>query len=184
MKKTISLLAVIAASMLSTGAMADAYVSGAVGSAKLNIDCEGTTKCDTSDTSYKLVGGYRFGNGFAGEIGFHNFGTMKATALGVDLTAKASAVTVAAAYQVDVTDSWGLVGRLGVANVKSKVIGTMGTVTESIKDTKTNAYFGIGANYKLTNELRVELAVDSTKAEIDGEKASVRSVNLGLNYSF
>ncbi len=179
-----SLSALLACALMSGAALADTYVGGSVGTSHLSMDCAGTTSCDNNDTSYKLVGGYRFGNGLAAELGFHGFGTAKASVSGVDVSAKATAVTLAAVYQIDVSDTWGLVGRLGVASVKAKVSGSMGGASASVKDTNTNAYYGLGVNYKLTNELRVELAADSTKAEIDGEKATVRSYNLGLTYSF
>lgn len=182
--RALGLAAAVALSALCSSAMADAYVGGSLGSSHLSLDCTGTTTCDNTGSAYKFIGGYRFGNGFAGELGFHDFGKATATVSGVDLTAKATAITLAAAYQANLSDDWGLVGRLGVASVRAKISGALGGVSSSVKDTKTNAYFGLGVNYKLTSDLRVELGADSTKAEIDGDKATVRAYSLGLNYSF
>ena len=68
MKKYLVFLMLLATTLISTAARAQAYVSTDAGFSHLDIDCNGLSCCSQNSTTYKIIGGYRFGYGFAGEV--------------------------------------------------------------------------------------------------------------------
>lgn len=178
-------LAFAAASFFSTGAMAQAYVSGAAGVSRLNIDCEGAARCDTSGTAAKLTAGYQFGNGFAAEIGYMSFGEAKAADPGMSAKVKADGLAVGAAYRAALANDWGMSVRLGVINMKTRISASVdGLGSGSDSDTNAKPYFGFGVDYALSKNFKVEAGADFSRAEYDGEKASARAFTVGVRFDF
>ncbi len=184
-KQAIILAALIGAASAQAQSSDKFYVTGAVGTTHLNLDCEGAPSCDTSDTGGKLVGGYKFGNGFSAELGYVNFGKSK-LAGGADwISVKVSAITLGGAYALPLNNDWGLNLRLGVAQVKTKAdsfITGYGSGTGSRND--TNVYAGIGASYAISPAVKLELGIDSTKAGDADGGGNVRLISLGATFAF
>jgi OOP family OmpA-OmpF porin len=163
---------------------APAYVTVAGGVSHLNIDCAGTTACDSNGSGLKVVGGYSFGNGFSIEAGYIGFGKFKAAVGTTGLTAKPTAVLVGGAFAVPMSTDWGFNARLGVAQVKTKIDAFVGSATGSDSESKAKVYAGVGVTYALNNSVKLELAVDSTNVEYAGEKGAVRLISLGATFAF
>ena len=182
MKKFVTRIAVLSAGwLMCSGALAQGYVGVASGTSKMDLDCAGAAVCDESGSAAKLVGGYEFSPGWAGELGFVDFGKTKAADSGVSVSIKAQAVTFGVAYQAQFNPQWGLNLRLGAAQVRAKgSVAGLGSVT----DTTTKPYVGVGLNYALSPKVRIELGADFTKGEIEGAKADVHAVTLGAKFSF
>ena len=184
MKRIAFALLALSTSLVCGTAFAQAYVAGAVGSAKADIDCAGTLSCDNTSTGFKLIGGYKFTPNIAGELSYFDFGKAKARVnvppvADLEMTAKAFALGVA--FSGNFNDAFYGVARLGVASVKAEIT-VVGVGSDS--DTKAQPYFGLGVGYRLSKTLSVDLAADFSKAEYAGEKADVRMISLGLNYAF
>jgi OmpA-OmpF porin, OOP family len=185
MKKIAIALAAVAASLISTGAMAQAYVSGAVGQGHTNVDCSGTTSCSNNGTAYRLIGGYGFSNGLAAELGYLSFGKAEASVSGVSAELKAKAVTLGVAFRAKVASDWELGARVGVASVKTTISGSVaGFGSGSDSQTKAQPYVGIGAGYALTKNLTLEASADFSRAQYEDEKADVRALMVGARYTF
>jgi hypothetical protein len=185
MKKIALTLIAASATLLSTGAFAQGYVSAAVGQSKVDLGCSGAETCDSTGTAFKLVGGYPLGNGWAGELGYINFGKAKAADAGDSLELKANAITLGAAYQFQFSPAFGANFRLGVGAIKTKASATLaGIGSGSESETKAKPYFGLGLNYALSKTTKLELGADFTKAEIEGEKEDVRAVTFGVRFDF
>jgi OmpA-OmpF porin, OOP family len=184
MKKLAIALATAAATVLSTGAMAQAYVGAGVGAANIDIDCEGADSCDNSSTGGKVYGGYNFGNGFGAEVGYISFGEASASVEGISAKAKVNGFTVGVAYRAALGPNWGLTTRLGVASLKTKISASAFGFTGSDDETHTGPYFGIAGDYALTQNLKLEVSADFSKAKYDSEKANVRTVNVGVRFDF
>jgi opacity protein-like surface antigen len=184
MKKFAITVAAAAASLLSTGAMAQVYVSGAAGMGHVSMDCSGIASCDNSDLAVKFTGGYTFGSGFSAELGYIAFGKASASDAGVSGDLKADAFTLGVAYQLPLNDSWGVNFRLGAASVKAKASATDGVTSASDSETNTAPYYGLGLNFALTKNTKFDLGADFSRAELGGEKANVRAVTFGLRHDF
>jgi len=194
MKRTALSIAAMAL-MLSSAAFAQGYVGVAGGPSKIDVDCAGTTTCDTTSTGWKLFGGYKFTPNWAAEVGYFDFGKAKFT--GSDVTTgnvtadvKGSGLGVGVALSGEFAPSWTGVARLGVASVKAKVSATAtgGTLvpagTSSDSETSTNAYFGVGIGYLISKNMSIDGAIDFSRGKWQGEKADVRLVSIGLTVGF
>lgn len=187
MKK--QLVAAAAALLLSSGAFAQAYAVVSVGNGKLNLDCAGATTCDKSDTAFKLLGGYKFAPNFGAEIGFFDFGKAKAADATTTGEVKNSAFGGGVAFMQDIAPNWNFVGRIGLAQVKTKITGTVaGVGSGSDSDNNMALYGGLGVGYKVTPAVSVDAAWDFSKSKYDKNGAStsgsINVLSVGLTFSF
>lgn len=155
-----------------------------LGQGHLNVDCTGVQTCDKNAPGGKAMFGHAFGNGFALEGGYTNFGKFRASQGAVGLNGRPEALSLSGAYTANLSPEWGLVGRLGVARVRTKVNAEVGTLTGSSSENSTQPIAGLAVNYALTPSTRVELGVDATRAQIQGERSNVRLVTLGARMAF
>jgi hypothetical protein len=184
----------LAALALAAGAQAQSTRSGSnaehnygllsLGQGHLNADCTGVQTCDRNAFGGKAMFGHAFGNGFALEGGYTNFGKFRASQGAVGLSGRPEALSLSGAYTANLTPDWGLVGRLGVARVRTKVNAEVGALAGSSSESKTQPIAGLAVNYALTPSTRVELGVDATRAQIQGERSNVRMVSLGARMAF
>ncbi|KQV91819.1 MULTISPECIES: outer membrane beta-barrel protein [unclassified Roseateles] len=183
-KQTIVLAALLAATAAHAESQAHGYIGTAGGVSHANLDCTGSTSCDTSDTGAKLVGGYNFGNGFSLEAGYIAFGKFKAADATMSVAIKPTALMLGAAFALPLSTDWGMNVRLGVAQVKTQASATLGTLSGSDSESKAKVYAGLGLTYAITQSVKLELGVDSTQAQFAGEKGTLRLVSLGAIFAF
>lgn len=183
--KKIQLAVAAAALTLSFGAMAQsAYVSGGLGLGYVDA-CDNTPNCDDSSTAFKLVGGYDFGSGLAAEIGYIDFGKAHLSDFGISADLKVSGPTFGIALNAPLSSAAALNMRLGIANLKTKISATVsGFGSASDSETNTVPYFGVGLNFGVTSNVRLELGADFSRGEIAGEKADVRALTVGMRVKF
>jgi OOP family OmpA-OmpF porin len=179
-KQAILLAALIGAA----SAQAQVYGTVAGGATHINVECTGATNCDSSDTGIKLVAGYDLGNGFSIEGGYMTFGKARASDGNLSATLKPTAFVLAGAYAIPFSPEWGMNVRLGIAQVKTKISAALGTLNGSDSESKASVYVGVGATYAISKTVKLELALDSTKAEYAGEKGNVQLVSIGATFAF
>lgn len=170
-------------------ASAQVYVGGNIGPSHVSADCSGTVSCDKSDTGYKLTVGYHLNPVAALEASYVDFGKLKVSAYDdfgrlIHGDIKADGVLLAAAFRHHATPAVSLVGRLGLAVLKSKVSARLGGASASEDHDSTKPYVGLGAEYALNKQLSLAAGADFTRVEIEGEGASVRLLSVGLQYAF
>ena len=173
---------------VSGSAFAQGYVGVAAGSARLNVDCTGTTSCSGSDTGMKLFGGYRFSPGFAAELVYADFGKAKATvgtgAGAVTGSIKSSLIGIGVAASSNFTADWSGVARVGVGRVKADVNGTGFGVSASTSDTSTQAYVGLGLGYAVSKTVSLDAGFDFSRSKFAGESGGLRLFSVGATFSF
>lgn len=163
----------IAVSLLASVSHASPYVSISAGSSTVDA-CEGAANCDDGSTGFKLLGGYKFNPNLAVEGGYFDFG--KASAAGN--TFKVNGFGIGGAFHYDVNSDFGVVARLGVANVKGEASAS------SSSETSSQLYGGLGLGYKVAPNWSVDAAYDFSKAEFSGEKFNVHMFSVGLTFAF
>lgn len=183
------LLTALAALTLSAAASAQPYGVVSAGVARVDVDCSGTATCDKSDTGFKLMGGYKFMPNLAAEIGYFDFGKVRASAPGINAELKNSAFGGGVAYHLDLAPSWNAVGRLGLAQVKTKISGTVaGLGSASDTDNNTALYAGLGVGYKISKTLSVDGAWDLSKSKYNkngvDESGNINMFSVGLTFGF
>lgn len=193
MKLSKLLLATGTASLLSGAALAQGtssyYLEAGVGQARASVDCAGTTVCDRSDTSLRLIAGYTLSPQWALELSFARLGRIRATAevpeVGtVQASARLRSVGIGVAGTLPLNDSVALVGRLGIASNKTSVSGSSGGTSVSDSETRTAPYVGAGLDYALSKTVSLGLSADRTEARYQGEKTSVTSFGAGVKLRF
>jgi len=185
LKNSLIAATLIASAFVSTGAMAQTYVSADVGASHASLDCTGIASCNNDGTSFKVTAGYKFGYGLAGEVGYIDFGKATASDSGIDVAIKAKAWTLGLAYELPITADLAGTARLGVASVKTRASANIaGVGSGSLEDTKTEAYYGLGANYAVAKNIKIEAGVDWSHVDFQGSTAVVRSISAGLRYEF
>lgn len=185
MNKILIAASMAAAALVSTSAMAQAYVSADVGVGHSSIDCSGIASCDKNSTSFKVTGGYKFGYGLAAEFGYIDFGKVTASDDGIGVKITAKAWTLGAAYEWPFTPEFAGVARLGIASVDTKADAYVaGEGSGSKSETKTEAYYGLGVNYAVAKNVKVQAGIDWSHAHIVDTSAVVRSITAGVRYEF
>ena len=118
---------------------------------------------------------------------FSHLEDLRAKARGVDDAGdpysgdlKSNGLLFNAALRYQAAPSVNLVGRLGLANLKTKASEGIGGGST----TSTKPYFGIGAEYELNKQLRLTAGADFTRAKFEGETSSVRLLSIGAQYDF
>jgi len=178
------LLAVTAQAQSSNADKAHAYGLLSLGQGHLNVDCSGVQRCDRNATGGKAVVGYAFGNGFSLEGGYTHFGRFHASDGPLGVSVRPEALSLGGAFTAQLGPDWGLVGRLGVARVRTKLSAEAGALSSSGSESKTQPIAGLAVNYALTPSTRVELGMDTTRAQYQGERSTVRMVSLGARMAF
>jgi len=163
----------IAVSLLAGVSYAGPYVSISAGSSTVDA-CDGVANCDDGSTGFKLLGGYKFNPNMAIEGGYFDFG--KASSQGD--TFKVNGFGVGGAFHFDVNSDFGVVARLGVANMKGEASAS------SSSETSTQLYGGFGLGYKVAPNWSVDAAYDFSKAKFDGEKVNAHLFSVGLTFAF
>lgn len=187
MALTLAALAVAAGAHAQTNTSSNqphTYGLLSLGQSRLNVDCSGVQACDKSATGGKALLGYSFGNGFALEGGYANFGKFRASTGPLSVSGKPEAVILGGAYTAALTPDWGLTGRLGAAYVRTKLHADAGVLSGSDRESKTQPIVGLALNYALTPSTRVELGIDATRADYQGERTNLRMVSLGARMAF
>jgi OOP family OmpA-OmpF porin len=169
-------------------AQAQPYVLLSAGSARLNVDCTGTTSCDSRGTGFKVMGGWKFLPSLAAEVGYFDYGKAKASAGGVTAEIATTGFGAGVAFLQDISTDWNFAGRLGVASVKTKISGTAGGASGSDSSTNTAPYAGLSIGYKLSKTVSIDAAWDLGRSKYakNGTDTSgnVNVLSLGVTMGF
>ena len=181
--------AVAVAALASPCAMAQAYLGADIGSSHFSDSgCPGGVSC--SDASWKLTGGYRFGAGWAAEIGYIDLGRTDVQAYVGPVGVNVHAITLGAAYEAAVSESWGVGARFGVAQVKtsggSAYFGGSGIPVFTVVDAQTRAtpYIGLLGTFSITPSLKLEASADWMRADLGNVNSLVSLLAVGARYEF
>lgn len=177
MKKNI-LIALIAAAAIAPAAQAQNYIGASVGQAEQKLDVTNAGSAKDSDTAYKLYGGHQFNKNIGIEAGYTHFGTAEAGAG----TAKANAIYVAATGTMQLTDSFALIGKVGVANTRT-TLAAFG-VEEKYKETKP--LIGVGATFAITPTALAVVEYEAFGKTVDEDGFNIKSnvLSAGVRFSF
>ncbi|MBL0727715.1 outer membrane beta-barrel protein [Piscinibacter sp. HJYY11] len=169
-----------AAATLSSTAMAQAYLGAAGGRGTIPVDCAGLTSCDKKGDATRFLLGYRFAPGIAVEFGVSDFGTAKQAFGSATADITVAAFTLGVAGDAPFGRWAGLTSRVGLARLKTEV--TSFGLHQS--DTNTAPYVGVGLYVAPWQNIRIELGLDMSRAELNGDKGDVRAVLLGVRALF
>ncbi len=156
------------------------FVGGSIGSAQLSEDFDGLN-IDTSSTSFRILGGWRFNDYFAVEGGYHDFGDFeqKIDVNGTRVSASLSAdgFTLGVGGYFPLGERFSVTGRFGMFywNGRAEINNVSQATPED-----NNPYFGAGISYALSDDFLV--TGDMTRYELEDAASNVFSI--GFQYRF
>jgi OmpA-OmpF porin, OOP family len=178
----------LAAALLATAGAAQAQAGGYAllggGRSDFKVDCSGTSACDKSGSALQAIGGYRFGNNWAVEGLYVNFGKATANTAGVGVEVKGTAFGAGGAVFLDLSPTWTLTGRLGLASVKLDGRARLGNIVGDVSDSSANLYTGVAVGYNFSKTLAAELGFLRTRGEIEGDKGDISALTVSARFSF
>lgn len=154
------------------------YIGGHLGQADID-------ELDEEDTSWKIVGGYRFSRNFAAEVGYIDFGKTRLSAGGEFLELKANAIEVVGVGSMPVADRFSVYGKLGVFRGEVKAnfnLPSLGLGSGTEKDTSTELTFGFGASYDATRNISVR--GEWQRYQDVGDATDIDVLSLGVLFRF
>ncbi|MEW6312941.1 MAG: porin family protein [Pseudomonadota bacterium] len=161
------ILAVAIAGMIAAplAMAADAGWYAGAGIGQTSTSGAGLTK--TSDTAFRLLGGYKYNQNLAAEIEYVNLGSIQYQSLSL-FDVKSSGFGIAAVGTLPLQNNFALYGRLGITSIKSDVSPTAvivatGEVVSS--NTHTGMTYGIGGEYAFSPTAAVRFGYDNYKID-------------------
>lgn len=146
-------------------------------------------------TSWKATLGYQLDDHFAveasyidvGKISYHATGMLGAFPVSGSEVVSAKLWNWSGVAKYDLTESFSLMGKLGVASFKSSSQpgGTLAPAFAAMKlaGSKTDVSYGIGAGYQLTPSLALRMDWDRISTGISAQKQlSIYSAGLAFNF--
>lgn len=149
---------------------------------------------DSSDTGYKLFGGYKFNRNFTLEAGYFDLGRFGFSATTVPAgtlngTIKLQGANLDAVGILPITPKFSVLGRLGMNYAGARDTfsgsGAVTVVNPNPSKRELNVKFGAGLQYDFTEALGMRL--DAERYRINdavGNKGDVDLVSVGLVYRF
>ena len=177
------------ASLASTPAFSQAYVSAGAGVSHASLDCTGTDTCDNDDMAFRLIGGYQFDNNVSAEAMYFSLGKTQATLDIYKESIETSFWGLGAAYRADFGQGWYGTVRGGAAFANSRLeVSATGMGSGSQSRDSVHAYFGLGGSYAITKNVRLDadwLITKMSFAAGDFKYTNpVHAFTLGATYGF
>ena len=173
------------------------YIGGNVGVSHANrgcgaVDVTGTSiGCDKNDTALKVYGGYQLpGTPWAAELSYVDLGHFNSSGAAGSAKAKDSYWGLGAAYRPDFGNGWGGVARLGAAyGIGKEDYNLVGGGSGSDTKHDWHPYYGLGVNYALTRNVKLEADWDNTRMStqiptFSSSTGVVNTYSLGATFGF
>ncbi len=197
MKKTVAGLAILAGSLVSAQAAAQAYVGIGVLTAQSDNAKEAGQAFwgpagggDSSSTAVKVFGGYQWPQRFGVEVGYYNLGSYDVTNGAVKTDEfTTTAFTVAGTYAVPLGQAFDLNLKAGLAftDVEYTCMVGCGGLTFSTSKTGTAGLLGIGLAWNVQKNFALRADVDyfgGVMHSVGGAQAEYDYVLFGVSGQF
>lgn len=157
-RSAIAFLALAAGTSVATPAAAQDlhrfFAGASIGQTTASDGCSGIivpgVTCNDSDTAWRILGGYQIDRNFAVELGYHDFGKVKATGFGVDGEVTANVWELVAVGTLPLRNRFSVYGKLGGYRGDTKLRSNAGF---SGSDTNTDITFGVGGRYEFSQQI-------------------------------
>jgi predicted porin len=178
-----------AATVVSGAAGAGDFSLGAgVGADRGRVECVDSFSCDSSSGHWKVFAGYRWGEAFELQAVYFDAGRFKGggtTPLGTEFGGafEVRGIGLTGGYRWAFSPSWSLVGRAGLASVRTRFDYADATVS-SVSKTNVQPLLGLGLAYAVTPAVRLSLDYDVSRFKVHTDRGSLQMLGLSAQYSF
>lgn len=161
------------------------YLGGALGQSKFKEWCDTggsttitLTSCKDTDTSWKVLGGYRFNRYIAAEATYINWGEVTAsTNTGAEVAAKQHSYGLAVVGTLPIAERFELFGKLGFVQTEQETRRITPSPLTVDRD-ETEAHYGAGVKFAFTRNWAVRGEWERT------DKLKVEILSIGAEYRF
>lgn len=172
------------------------YVGGSAGRVDARDACDGLVdvnfvgSCDSTDTGWKIFGGYQFTPNFEAEAFYADLGDTSAngTIQGLPATANVEidGFGISAIGIFPIGDKFDVLGKLGFLRWDIKSSATVGSNSASLEANGTDIMFGIGARYSFSERfaIRVEWERFNDVGDDNIGESDVDLLSAGIVWSF
>lgn len=160
------------------------YVGASAGESKFNTECRnGVTRffdCNRRDTGYKVYAGGRVNEVLGLEVGYTDFGRIRAS--GGDTNAWAIPITLTAGTPLG--SRFGIFGKVGGLYGRTDVTADPDTLFDTGHKNGWGFTYGAGMTFAITPSLQLRADVDRYKLDFVGGRKDVDMVSAGLQLRF
>jgi len=155
------------------------YVGVSAGQSKFRTSCGSVFDCDQKDSAWKVQAGGNFNQMFGIELGYTDFGNMRA--FGGDTEAKATSISLTAGVPIG---HFALFAKGGGAYGRTDVSAASGSLVATGKKSGWGSTWGVGATYAFTPNLQARVDWDRYKLDFVGGDHDVDLVSAGVQLRF
>lgn len=160
------------------------YLAASGGASIYDVDCRGSSTCDRVDRAGRAAVGLFVAPNLAIEATVVDFGSAFASRGPDSQRWRARLAGVGLAVPLDFGGPWSGLLRFGIASVHmTSDRGSAGVLVRSTGHT-AEGYAGLAVAYALTPQVALELAFDSTRAEVAGSAGRVDALTFGVQLRF
>ena len=179
-----------AAALLGAGAACGADFSVGIGAYvdRGRVDCVASFPCDRSSAGGKLFAGYRVSPEVEVQAVWFDAGRFKGgdtTPLGTAFggSFKVSGFGLTGGYRWELAPSWSLVGRAGLASVRTR-FDYANSAFGSASKTTAQPLWGLSLGYAITPSARLSVDYDATRFKVHTTHGSLQMLGVAVQYSF
>jgi hypothetical protein len=156
------------------------YVGASAGESKFRTDCGSFFDCDRKDTAWKVQAGGNFNNVFGVELGYTDFGSMRA--FGGDTEAQAANISLTAGLPLGERFSLFAKGGgvYGWTDVKASPLSSVSTGEKS----GWGSTWGVGGTFAVTRNVQLRVDWDRYKLDFVGGDHDIDFLSAGVQLRF
>jgi OOP family OmpA-OmpF porin len=162
------------------------YVGASAGESKFRTDCNRTItqfECDTKDTGFKVYSGGRINEWLGLEIGYTDFGRIKAGGGEVDTWA----VPLSLVAGIPFAERFSVFGKLGGLYGRTDVRPTFDSTIEGDGRGRKSGWgwtYGAGAAFAITPTIQIRADWDRHELDFAGGRQDVDMLSAGVQFRF
>ena len=155
------------------------YVGASAGQSKFRTDCDNIFDCDRKDSAWKVQAGGNFTNVFGLELGYTDFGRMRA--FGGDTEAKAANLSLTAGIPFD---RFAVFAKGGAVYGWTDVSASSSSLVRTGENNGWGSTWGVGASFAVTRNVQVRADWDRYKLDFVGGHHDVDFLSAGVQLRF
>jgi OOP family OmpA-OmpF porin len=156
------------------------YMGISAGESKFRTECSSLFDCDRKDTGWKVYAGGRMNEIIGIEVGYTDFGRIRA--LGGETDAWAVPITVTAG--IPIGERFSVFGKAGGLYGRTDVDAGPGTLFDTGHKSGWGWTYGVGAGFNITPTLQLRADWDRYKLDFIGGRRDVDMATAGLALRF
>jgi OOP family OmpA-OmpF porin len=156
------------------------YIGASAGESKFRTECSSLFDCDRKDTGFKVYGGGKLNDVIGVELGYTDFGKIRAS--GGDTDAWAGSLSLTAG--IPIGDRFSVFAKGGALYGRTDVRASAASLVETGHKTGWGTTWGAGAALGITKAVQVRVDWDRYKLDFAGGRRDVDMLSAGLQMRF